>query len=223
MQREFWNVLRHEGAEDAVRAIIVTGAGDRAFSAGADITEFPEIAASGKRDEVVRNAHAFMGRIEAHPKRLLTDLAGKINQGVFSNGHDNEAHQADVFDFLERVEGDVVFLDPPYGSTSSYEAAFRPLDAILAGRPVEATPSEFSGRRAVDALDRLLEACRHIPHLVLSYGNAAVDADVLRGLVERHRHDVHVETIAYTHLAGRASEESKSRNRELLVRAGRAR
>jgi hypothetical protein len=57
----------------------------------------------------------------------------------------------------------------------------------------------------------------------LSYGNKAVSPEHLGELVGRHRHDVHVETIAHAHLAGLASDESKRKNLELLVRAGRGR
>ena len=162
-------------------------------------------------------------RIESHPKALCEELRRKINRGVFGNGHVNEAHQADAFDFLADVEGAVVYLDPPYGGTSSYEAALKPLDSILAGHPVDATPSPFSGRRAVEMLDRLIDACRHIPHLVLSYGNAVIGPEELEHLVARHRRDVSVEVIAHAHLAGLASRESRTQNRELLVRAGRGR
>jgi hypothetical protein len=165
----------------------------------------------------------FARRIESHPWALCEDLREKINSGVFGNGHENECHQRDAFDFLADVEGDVVYLDPPYGGTSAYESALGPLDSILAGHPVEAEPSEFSGRRAIEALDRLLEATRHIPYLVLSYGNAVMSPEELEALVSRHRRDVHVETIAHAHLAGLASDESKRRNLELLVRAGRGR
>jgi len=162
-------------------------------------------------------------RIESHPLPLCLELMADVNRGVFGNGHRNEAHQGDVFEFLAAVEGDVLYADPPYGGTSSYESALRPLDSILAGEPVEARPSVFSGRRAVELLDRLLEASRRIPHLVLSYGNAVLSAQGLEALVARHRRDVTVEAIDYAHLAGLASEESRARNQELLVRAGRAR
>jgi adenine-specific DNA methylase len=162
-------------------------------------------------------------RVEAHPFALCENLRTRINRGVFGNGLANEAHRRDVFDFLAGVEGDVVYLDPPYGGTSAYETAMRPLDSILAGRPVDSSPSVFSARCGLEALDRLLDACRHIPYLVLSYGNAALAPEELGRMVERHRSDVHVETIEYAHLASLANEESRRRNLEVLVRAGRGR
>ena len=142
---------------------------------------------------------------------------------MFGNGHRNEAHQRDVFDFLADVEGSVVYLDPPYGGTAAYETALRPLDEILAGRHIDPVPSEFSGRRAVEALNRLIEACRHIPHLVLSYGNAVLRPDELEALVAKHRRDVTVRTIRHAHLAAVSSEEKKATNLEVIVTGGRPR
>lgn len=161
-------------------------------------------------------------RMEAHPATLCEELRVRINRGVFGTGLEHEVHQGDAVAFLRQAEGSVAYLDPPYGGTSAYESALKPLDSILAGTVVEAKPSRFSGRGS-EPLDELLEACRHIPHLVLSYGNAALDPHDLERLVARHRHDVRMEVLRYQHLAGLASEESRERNRELLISAGRGR
>jgi adenine-specific DNA methylase len=158
-------------------------------------------------------------RLEAHPLALCEELRRKINRGVFSNGHVNEVHQGDAVAFLRETTGDVAYLDPPYGGTSAYESALRPLDAILAGQVIEATPSRFSGRRAVEALEELFAAAQHIPTWVVSYGNALLSAGELAALVSRFKRHVEVEEIRHTHLAGLASEEAKARNREILIRA----
>ncbi|MFN8179285.1 MAG: DNA adenine methylase [bacterium] len=158
-------------------------------------------------------------RLEAHPLALCEELRRKINRGVFGNGHANEVHQGDAVAFLRENEGDVVYFDPPYGGTSSYEAALKPLDSIIAGEVIEAAPSRFSGRRAVDALEELFAAAQHIPTWVISYGNAVLSAGELAALVSRFRQHVTVEEIRHAHLAGLASEDSKARNREILIRA----
>ena len=49
------------------------------------------------------------------------------------------------------------------------------------------------------------------------------EPEELKRLVERHRQNVNVEIIDYAHLPGLASEESKRRNLEVLVRAGKGR
>src|SRR3979409_1066849 len=59
--------------EDDVRAIILTGAGDRAFSAGADIPEFTMSVAKGANTAVrdfVRRGQMMTARLEAFPKPI---------------------------------------------------------------------------------------------------------------------------------------------------------
>jgi enoyl-CoA hydratase len=54
-------------SDAAIRAVILTGAGDRAFSAGADITEFSESVRQGPDAAVqafVRRGQAMTARIE---------------------------------------------------------------------------------------------------------------------------------------------------------------
>jgi hypothetical protein len=189
--------------------------GARTIITQLDDRRFDEVNVNFLRDRSVRAA-------ESHPLPVLESLREKINGGVFS-GAECTATQLDAFEFLGSAEGAAAFLDPPYPRTVSYETALRPLDEIIAGRVVKTRPSIFSGRHGVEALDRLLESCRHVPVVVLSYGNAAIGPDALQTLVARHRQDVHVETIRYAHLAGLASEESRGRNLEVLVRAGRGR
>lgn len=76
MEAELRQMLGAEGVADSVRAIILTGGDARAFSAGADITEFAEIAAKGNRAEVIANAQQFMMRVEAHPKPIIAAING---------------------------------------------------------------------------------------------------------------------------------------------------
>lgn len=160
--------------------------------------------------------------VEAHPLDLLEALRLKVNGGIFA-GAPCSASQADVFDALAETDAVAAFLDPPYAKTANYECALRPLDNILCGHHVDSEPSVFSGRRGIEALDRLIGACAHIPHVTLTYGNQAIDADAIERLVSRHRHDVHVEVFRLQHLAALASDNKRQRNREIVVRAGRAR
>ena len=76
MQAELRTVLDGEGVRDDVRALVLTGAGDRAFCAGADITEFPQIAAEGGRDALIKNVHSLMRRITLHPKPVIAAVNG---------------------------------------------------------------------------------------------------------------------------------------------------
>lgn len=65
--------------DDRVRAVILTGAGERAFSAGADIHEFSESVALGAdvaiRDFVMRGQR-LTARLEAFPKPVIAAVNG---------------------------------------------------------------------------------------------------------------------------------------------------
>jgi len=155
--------------------------------------------------------------LPCHPIRLAEKLLPKINAGVFSNGQSNEAHKGDVLEFLSGVDGDICYMDPPYAGTQSYERAMKPLDELLNGGPLKVTPNPYSSEPPEVTLPKLFEAAAHIPILVLSYGNKAIDLTGLMDLMRKHRPNVTGEAIQYQHCTGLASAESKKNNQELLV------
>jgi len=166
------------------------------------------------RDMLVRG-------VADHPVAVAETLRRQVNQGVFSNGQKNEVHRGDVFEFLEGVEGDVLYLDPPYAGTSAYETALRPLDAMLEGCLVRSEPSRFSRAEGTEMLERLLEKAERFPVWAISYGNAEIDLPGLVKLVERFRPILGAQESRYTHLTGWSGETHRERNRELLVVARR--
>ena len=156
-----------------------------------------------------------------HPRRVAEVLRPQINRGVFANGHENEVHRMDIFEFLAGARGDILYLDPPYSGTSAYERALRPLDSILEGRMVDGQPSAFSREGGIEMLERLLGAAEHFPVWVLSSGNAGTDLESLVKRIERFRPVSVAEAFRYTHLTGLSGEEHRDRNRELLIVARR--
>lgn len=65
--------------DGAIRAVILTGAGERAFSAGGDIHEFSESVRKGKAAAVadfVRRGQAMTARMEAFPKPVIAAVNG---------------------------------------------------------------------------------------------------------------------------------------------------
>jgi enoyl-CoA hydratase/carnithine racemase len=65
--------------DPSVRAVILTGAGDRAFSAGADIAEFSESMKEGPDPAVkafVRRGQTMTARLEAFPKPVIAAING---------------------------------------------------------------------------------------------------------------------------------------------------
>ncbi len=150
------------------------------------------------------------------PGHMAARFARDINRGVFSNGLKNEFHQCDVFDFLARVEGDVVYLDPPYFGSGVYEKFYHVLDQILEGRDAPREPSAFSQKGAEELLARLLEACRKFPHWVLSFGGGKLGAEECRAMVARFRR-AELVPLRHRYSFGQSDRRSRTSTREVLV------
>ena len=81
------------------------------------------------------------------PDRLWV-LAQRINDGVFAGN--GRAIKGDIFDVLPTVEADIIYLDPPFAGTRSYEAEYKTLDAILGDMRSLLEVSERASRAAGD-------------------------------------------------------------------------
>src|SRR5580704_17330252 len=61
---------------DAVRAIVITGAGEKAFAAGADITELNALASAGSGADQARTGQALTRQIERLRKPVIVAING---------------------------------------------------------------------------------------------------------------------------------------------------
>ncbi|ARQ02176.1 crotonase/enoyl-CoA hydratase family protein [Pseudorhodoplanes sinuspersici] len=79
MADEIMEALDAIETDRAIRAVILTGAGDRAFSAGADISEFAKSVRDGPAPAIrdfVRRGQAMTARMEAFPKPIIAAVNG---------------------------------------------------------------------------------------------------------------------------------------------------
>ena len=77
--RDLNNLLDRCAGDDGIRTIIITGSGDKFFSAGADITEFADLQA-GKSPKYDGNEIYF--KIENYPKVIIAAIQG----GAYGGG-----------------------------------------------------------------------------------------------------------------------------------------
>lgn len=75
MYRELDHALARIEADDGIRAVVMTGAGDRAFSAGADLEELDFADLKESSDYIKIDATAFR-RIENIPQPVITAVNG---------------------------------------------------------------------------------------------------------------------------------------------------
>jgi enoyl-CoA hydratase len=64
------------GADESVRAIIITGAGEKAFAAGADIKELHALQSATEAAEFIGRRHRFLFKLAKLPKPVIAALNG---------------------------------------------------------------------------------------------------------------------------------------------------
>ena len=77
---ELRDAIEYAYRDDAVKCVIIKGAGDRAFAAGADIAEMHALTPQGGR-EMIANGQALMCEIEKLPKPVIAVLNGYVIGG----------------------------------------------------------------------------------------------------------------------------------------------
>ena len=169
----------------------------------------------GKYDEIKGTYSRAISNNLTPPLRILKDEADKINDGIFSNGCANEVHKQDVFEFIDNVSGDILYLDPPYSNTLAYETEYGILDRILGD---EKPKSKFSSDDGIQVLDELLAKADKFKFWIISYGNAAGQNDLskLTDIVSKYR-KCETREFRYRHCEAVASQRHKEACREWLI------
>ncbi|AXK47015.1 enoyl-CoA hydratase/isomerase family protein [Brachybacterium saurashtrense] len=174
MLGEIGQVLDEWEADDAVRGIIVTGTGERAFAAGADIAEVENWSMA---DGLANAMQRLYDRIEEYPKPTLAALNGAALGGGLE--------LAMACDIRIAVHGATMGLPetalgvlPGAGGTqrlSRLVGAGRALEMVLTGRALTAEQAERHGLvTTVVPAEDLLDTATEIMTTVLRKGPLAI-------------------------------------------------
>lgn len=143
--KELGEILDRLEKEDETRVILLTGSGDRAFSAGADIREFGQM--EGGPQEALRRIHGLFHRIESFAKPVIAVLNGRALGG--GNELQMACHLAFASDQarigLPEVKLGIL---PGYGGTQRLPRLIgkrRALWALLSGEEMSAAEAKECG------------------------------------------------------------------------------
>jgi enoyl-CoA hydratase/carnithine racemase len=178
-------------ADERVGAVIVTGAGEKAFSAGADIREFSGSVRKGPAAavrEFVRRGQAMTARMEAFPKPIIA----AVNGIAFGGGCEitEAAHLAIASERALFAKPEIKLGMPPtFGGTQRLPRLAgrkRALELLLTGDTFPpAKALELGLVNQVVAHDGLMPAARDLARRIMRHSPlaiASVIAAVTRGL-----------------------------------------
>ena len=196
--------------DPAIRAVILTGAGERAFSAGADISEFSETLREGADAAVrafVRRGQSMTARIEAFPKPVIV----AVNGIAFGGGCEitEAAHLAVASERASFGKPEInIGIPPTFGGTQRLPRLVgrkRALELLLTGDP-------FSARHALEiglvnrivAHDDLLPAALELAGRILRHSTLTVSriiTAVTRGLNATIAEGLEIESEQFARVA----------------------
>jgi enoyl-CoA hydratase/carnithine racemase len=178
-------------ADRNVGAVIITGAGDKAFSAGADIAEFSESVRKGPDVAVrdfVRRGQAMTARMEAFPKPIIA----AVNGLAFGGGCEvtEAVHLAVASERASFAKPEIKLGMPPtFGGTqrlSRLAGRKRALEFLLTGDPFRPEKAlEMGLVNQVVTHDALMPAARDLARRIMRHSPLAVASivtAVCRGL-----------------------------------------
>ncbi|UUP16524.1 crotonase/enoyl-CoA hydratase family protein [Nitratireductor thuwali] len=191
MADRIMNLLDELETDTDVQALILTGAGGRAFSAGGDIHEFSESVRSGVNGAVrdfVRRGQAMTSRLESFTKPIIAAVNGLAYGGgceVTEAVHLAVASENAAFAKPEIRLG----MPPTFGGTQRLPRLAgrkRALELLLTGEPFSAQRAfEIGLVNAVVPAESLLDAARDLARRIMQHSPLAVASiltAVTRGL-----------------------------------------
>ncbi len=137
--RELESLLETIRSDVAVRAVIITGAGEKAFAAGADIKEFSDFSPS-QAQQMAQQGQALFRTIETFPKPVVAAVNGFALGGgceLAMACHFRTASTTARFGQPEVALG----LIPGYGGTQRLPRLIgrgRALEMLMRGHPIDA-------------------------------------------------------------------------------------
>ncbi|MBV9281057.1 MAG: enoyl-CoA hydratase/isomerase family protein, partial [Chloroflexi bacterium] len=176
-REELLRAIDELAAEDAIRAIIITGAGEKAFVSGADIGELQALETAQDGFERSRSSHQVLDKMEALPKPIIMAV-----NGYALGGGCELAMAGDIILASENAQFGqpevALGIIPGFGGTQRLPRLIgrtRALELIVTGRRIRADEAYQMGlvNRVVPP-DQLLPIAEEMARAIARQGPVAV-------------------------------------------------
>ncbi|WP_333627279.1 enoyl-CoA hydratase-related protein [Sphingobacterium siyangense] len=204
---ELQDIFKHFNSDDHVRGIILTGAGHKAFAAGADIKEFMDLSVIQARWLSERGHIIFTDLIEASPKPVIAAINGYALGGGLEMAlacHIRIASENAKMGLPEVSLG----LIPGYGGTQRLPKLIgkgQAMQMILTGDMIDAQRAyELGLVNEVIAQDKLIARAEEILQKIFTRSRVAVTNAIaaINAAEDRQQNGNKVEMDAFGHLFG---------------------
>lgn len=193
-------------SDDGIRSILLTGAGEKSFSAGADINEFADLADPDKAREAIGRIHDLFSRIESFPKPIIAAVNGRALGG--GNELQMACHLAIASELAEFGLPEIKLgIIPGYGGTQRLPRLIgrrRALGLMLGGETIPAhtaleyglvnkvVPAEHFLEEAVAYANQLADGPPLAIQGILDAANRGMETSLDEGLAIELEHNLRI-------------------------------
>ena len=141
----------------------------------------------------------------------------EYNNAVFNNNRNNKAYNDDIFNLLEKVKADIVYLDPPYtGTMNNYFGFYGLIDDFISSNKTKPFENNFIDKKnAIQLFDNLFSKLSNFKFWYLSYNNTSYPSkDELLSLLNKY--STNIKVVEKNHTYKITGKENKEKNTEFL-------
>ena len=171
------------------------------------------------RDEDYSYAH--YGRKRAYHNQTFKfhfeDNLDDYNLAVFPNGRINKAFNLDVFDAIDAINADVIYLDPPYaGTMNDYFGFYGLLDAYVDSQSTIPFENNFIDKKTIiSQFENLFSRLGKYKYWMLSYNSRSKPSkDEIVSIIKKYASEVVVHEMPYAYKV--TGKEKKQKDIEYL-------
>ena len=155
-------------------------------------------------------------------KTHFLDEVSSYNNAIFDNGKKHKAYNKNVFNIIDKIEADIIYLDPPYpGTMNDYFGFYGFLDEFIDQKKMKPFKNNFTNRDIVtNEFDCLFSKTSNFKHLLLSFNSKSFPKkDDMLNLLRKYFNEVSV--IEKEHNYQITGKQQKTRNKEYLFKASK--
>lgn len=149
--------------------------------------------------------HHFLENLEAY------------NSAIFDNAQENKSYNEDIFSLIEKVDADLIYLDPPYaGTMNNYFAFYGLMDEYILSKKIAPFENNFTKKEGISLLfQSLFSKLIKYKYWMLSYNNSSspTKEEIIK-ILNQYSNDVKL--IEKEHTYKITGKENKQKNSEYL-------